>query len=640
MIMGNFSRDSFKETNILTNLLNLAAPVANPRQYVGVRLQQGVPILDADWNELEDLRRMEMMALVRFFIGSGVPAGTQGFQIQTSATNNNFNIVMGVMLVEGALVLGSGITSYLSQPNAAGLPALTTPGADRTDLVYLDAWEDETDAIQGDPRLINNLIGIETAVRIERKWVVRVQQNAANLAAIVKVAGHKYTELARLRRRGGAPAITNDMIVDLRRTGLTLAENIKVPVFIQMGLETVDVDRFVQMLRGLRTSLFARFRGGQATLPHQTASPLNESVLVVSLQDLRQRAQVGEVQCASRSMDNADALGFMKTLYTAQKDWVGLLASIGNVGNTAQPFITEYTKWLDGSVPDLIKGLKVSVDNNDLVGSVLAQELVNVFLSAVTDNLPEGDVFAIYKAVVPFENLQVGVPYDFTFTIRSNVTLPAAQTEDFNIQVVTSPASWTAVPDRNTITLQNQGGEGVVVVRVTPNAQDNQSMLTVTARAARNPALVSTQPGLNLQIGSQPPIGSFLFYAGPRPNAQNILEIPKAAITGGAGVPLRFAISNSSPTQNRTYETSHFITLDGGASTTGWTPLQAAPTVQTFNLPPSQPPFPFDARVKAPAAVATNTTGTLSVTARLTRIDGNNVADGESLTVQIRFTVV
>src|ERR1044072_1603153 len=385
--MGNFSCDSFKETSALASLLGLAAPVVDAREYVGVRLQQGVPVLDADWNELEDLRRMEMMALVRFFIGSGVPSGMQGCQIQSSATANNFNIATGLMLVEGALVVGSGLTSYTGQPNAAGLPVLNTPAGDRTDLVYLDTWEDETDGVTDDPRLINSLIGMETAVRIERKWVVRVQENATSLAAVVKVAGHKYAELALLKRRGGAASITADMIFDLRKTGLTLSENIKVPLFIQFGLEIVDVARFTEMLRGLRTSFFARFQGGP-TLPHQTNSVLNENVLILALQNLMQRAQTGEVQCASRNMHNADALGFMKTLYTAQKDWVGVLSSIGNEGNTAKPFIDDYTKWLDGNAAQLIKGLKVAVDNNDLVGAVLAQELIKVLLSAIVDNLP------------------------------------------------------------------------------------------------------------------------------------------------------------------------------------------------------------------------------------------------------------
>ena len=39
--MGNFSRDTFDPN----------------KNYVGVRLQQGVPLVDADWNELNDIIR-------------------------------------------------------------------------------------------------------------------------------------------------------------------------------------------------------------------------------------------------------------------------------------------------------------------------------------------------------------------------------------------------------------------------------------------------------------------------------------------------------------------------------------------------------------------------------------------------------
>ena len=636
--MGNFSRDSFKETNMLASLLGVAAPVADPRQYVGVRLQQGVPVLDADWNELEDLRRMETMALVRFFIGTGVPAGMQGFQIQSSATANNFNIATGLMLIEGALVVGSGITSYTGQPNAAGLPALTTPGADRSDLVYLDTWEDETDGVQDDPRLINTLIGMETAVRIERKWVVRVQENATSLAAVAKVAGHKYTELALLKRRNSAASITSDMIFDRRRTGLTLSENIKVPVFIQFGIETIDVTRLTLALRGLRTALFARLSGGQTTLPHQTATALDETVLVVSIQDVMQRAQVGEVQCASRNMDNADALAFMKSLYTAQKDFVVLLTNIGNGANKAKPFIDDYTKRLDGSAPDQIKGLKLAVDNNDLVAAVVAQEVINNFLAEGTGVVIPGEVKVLYKFALPFQPFQNGVPIDLTFTVRSEVALPPADTEDFNIEVLTAPASWTAVPDKTSITLNNQGGEGNVVVRVTPNAPDNASTLTVRARSVRNGALFSTQPGLNLQLGANPPVGLFIFYSGLPLNAQGRLELTKASLNGVLGTPVSFSLFNSSISQSRTYDIKPSVILDGGADTTGWSPLAGVPT-QTMTIAPNLPPQPVSIRVKAPVTVPLGQTGTLSVEAKLTRIDNVPVADGEANTVQVPFIV-
>ncbi|AQA24535.1 hypothetical protein BTZ20_0515 [Rhodococcus sp. MTM3W5.2] len=63
--MGDFSRSTFDRM----------------KHYVGVRLQQGVPIVDADWNELEDIRKYELQAFLKWFVGDGVPAGNDGFRI-------------------------------------------------------------------------------------------------------------------------------------------------------------------------------------------------------------------------------------------------------------------------------------------------------------------------------------------------------------------------------------------------------------------------------------------------------------------------------------------------------------------------------------------------------------------------------
>lgn len=63
--MGDFSRTTFDRM----------------KHYVGVRLQQAVPIVDADWNELEDIRKYELQAFLKWFVGDGVPAGNDGFRI-------------------------------------------------------------------------------------------------------------------------------------------------------------------------------------------------------------------------------------------------------------------------------------------------------------------------------------------------------------------------------------------------------------------------------------------------------------------------------------------------------------------------------------------------------------------------------
>lgn len=63
---GNFSRNTFNKL----------------KHYVGVRLQQGVPIVDADWNELEDIRKSELETFLKWFVGDGVPLGNDGFKIE------------------------------------------------------------------------------------------------------------------------------------------------------------------------------------------------------------------------------------------------------------------------------------------------------------------------------------------------------------------------------------------------------------------------------------------------------------------------------------------------------------------------------------------------------------------------------
>lgn len=76
--MGNFSRDTFDRL----------------KHYVGVRLQQGVPLIDADWNELDDIRRFELQAFVKWFVGDGVPDGNDGFRAAPLANGGLGTLVL------------------------------------------------------------------------------------------------------------------------------------------------------------------------------------------------------------------------------------------------------------------------------------------------------------------------------------------------------------------------------------------------------------------------------------------------------------------------------------------------------------------------------------------------------------------
>ncbi len=220
--MGNFSRDTFDRL----------------KHYVGVRLQQGVPIVDADWNELEDIRRYELQAFLRWFIGNGVPNGNNGFLIEAVADPNDLTIRggdgtpegTGRVIVEGMDVLNESDLRYTAQPlynNAAlgaewgvdPIPPLTTPAGNRTDTMYIDVWEREVDSTE-DADLVNPAIGVETCVRTKREWAVRVVEGSAAVPA--PTAGHTFYGLARLERVGGAAVIAAGDITDLRETILSL----------------------------------------------------------------------------------------------------------------------------------------------------------------------------------------------------------------------------------------------------------------------------------------------------------------------------------------------------------------------------------------------------------------------------------
>src|SRR5215510_1463268 len=143
------------------------------RLYIRVRLQQGVPLVDADWNEAHDVRKFEVQAFLKWFVGNGVPEGNDGFRIAglTPAVVRDFVIRRGVgaasagtspveqglwhvgrCLVDGMDVLITEDLHFRAQPlhvnqggaatalaTALGVPTITeVPNVTGTVVVYLD----------------------------------------------------------------------------------------------------------------------------------------------------------------------------------------------------------------------------------------------------------------------------------------------------------------------------------------------------------------------------------------------------------------------------------------------------------------------------------------------------------------------
>jgi hypothetical protein len=196
--------------------------VANQAKgYIGLHVEQAVPLLDRDLNLLQDLIYATVRSVFTRYIGNGIPEGLDGFAIQASATSQDFVIKAaaagpGNYMAGGIEVTIPVDTDYISQNPTV----LTTPAAARTDIVYLDIFFSEVDGTV-DTDLNNSAdVGMETSVRVKPGWIVRVAEGVPMPGA---PAGHVYTPLAQLGRAAGNNAITAGMITDLRQSRITVS---------------------------------------------------------------------------------------------------------------------------------------------------------------------------------------------------------------------------------------------------------------------------------------------------------------------------------------------------------------------------------------------------------------------------------
>lgn len=184
------------------------------KQFIGIRLQQGVPLLDRDWNELEDIRRHYEEMLRRHYVGEGVPdlAGFRIFAPEFPAPGD-FVIGAGRCMANGFDLWNPRDLLYSEQPGIEPLPAAAE---EEVLKVYVEPAVVRIDA-GDDPDLQNAQdVNLETCVRDRLTWTAGVARVPAQPPAGAYV-------LAQIRRPAGSDRITGEMITDLRRTELNLA---------------------------------------------------------------------------------------------------------------------------------------------------------------------------------------------------------------------------------------------------------------------------------------------------------------------------------------------------------------------------------------------------------------------------------
>lgn len=203
------------------------------RRYHGIRLQQGVPLLDRDWNELEDIRRYAEWTLRSDYLGEGAPDDT-AFAIQAPAFAAAADVVItaGRYSVGGYDVWNEQDVLFSEQNQRQPLPAADAE-ADDVLLIWLEPQITRITAAD-DPSLGNTHdINVETCVRDRLDWVV-----GATLEPSVPPADAAV--LAEIHRPAGTTQITAAMIIDRRRTMLSLASAVDLIVDGERRLDALE----------------------------------------------------------------------------------------------------------------------------------------------------------------------------------------------------------------------------------------------------------------------------------------------------------------------------------------------------------------------------------------------------------------
>lgn len=436
--MGNFS-----------NIPPDRARDAIAKRYVAVRMQQGVPLLDADWNELDDLRRYEHETVGTWFIGDGVPVGSDGFHIVPVSADNDFGIRHGTALVRGKLVWLDTDTTYATQPRFSDphvippLAALTTPGGDTESIAYLDITEREVNA-QEDGDLVDPRIGLETAVRTVREWVVRVARVPQDLALLdAPPAGHVFLRLAYLRRKGGNAKITAPMIEDLRDTQLSIRRRIEVRN--NLGTVVLDNPKFQLVLETTRNNVlgFIQYITTEFN-PINTPMTAAEVLGIQAAAQITRPAEAGLALLGNQVLANRGALGILSQLYTAENAFLDIWRDVVmHLGGTPkkyagyQHFVTRLDQRLNDPLVGGDLGLQAALAAEDLGAASAMQDVIaRLFGEQTNADVPRGSISVFLSKSVP--NLVQGQTVTFEFTAHSFTTLA----DSYTVEVLPQ-AGWT-----------------------------------------------------------------------------------------------------------------------------------------------------------------------------------------------------
>jgi hypothetical protein len=209
---GDYSRFTFKKL----------------KHFAAVLSQQGRVLLDSEKNEDEAIAAFLRETSLTDIIGpSGVPLNDENAFRITSVTASDFTIQAGHMYVDGILVEADAQASFTGQPyRAADVETVSAPAGTRTDLVYLEVWQQHVTALE-DPDIREKALNIpDTTTRLRTLWRVHIRQNVGGVDCNDPIANFPPPATAtRLTNSVSTTPLEEDPCVIAPDGGFRLLEN-------------------------------------------------------------------------------------------------------------------------------------------------------------------------------------------------------------------------------------------------------------------------------------------------------------------------------------------------------------------------------------------------------------------------------
>ncbi|HZD94656.1 MAG TPA: hypothetical protein VE133_10410, partial [Candidatus Sulfotelmatobacter sp.] len=378
-----------------------------------------------------------------------------------------------------------------------------------------DVWEREIDS-QKDPALVDARIGVETAIRLKRDWVVRVARVPEDVPGLsTPPAGHVFVQLARIDRKAANANITADMIHDLRETQLTI--NRKIEVRDGGGTIVVDNARFAAMLKNTRDSVLA-FSNYLTTVYNSPSAALmgGEVLGLQAIEVISHAADAGLAMVNARSIASNGALQYMSQLYDGENNffnvWHNVVLQLGGTPKKYsgyQVFVNQLDALLHQPSIGPLTGLQKALQAGDLIAAVDTQEQIAfLFSTAGNANVPHGSIQVIL-ANSPAGILNLGQVARFEFKVKSATTVAGVYTASVLPQAgwprIVVDSAGNPIPNNK---IPIGPSPSVVSVFVDVTVQAGSSGLQLRLTSDTNPAEIDqTSNVFTLTQGQPAPLG-------------------------------------------------------------------------------------------------------------------------------------